>query len=128
MHQARDYLLSDHLGSTTMVQERSLAPLRSHVTANSSGALYSEKRYMPWGEQRWASGTMPTTVLYTGQHEQEELGQYFYQSRWYDPYLNQFIQREPIVPDRFIRKFDLCVLIKLTHTPAPSTLTGCRAA
>jgi hypothetical protein len=50
----RYYLLTDHLGSTS-------------ITANSSGTLYGEKRYMLlrfaqdrlWGEERYTSGTLP---------------------------------------------------------------------
>ena len=40
------YILSDHLGSTT-------------VTTDASGAFVSELRYAPWGEVRYPSGPSP---------------------------------------------------------------------
>jgi hypothetical protein len=30
--------------------------------------------YKPWGETRYTSGTTPTSVRYTGQHEESGLG------------------------------------------------------
>lgn len=43
------YLLSDHLGSTT-------------VTTDASGNLVSELRYSAWGGVRYTSGTAPKSV------------------------------------------------------------------
>jgi RHS repeat-associated protein len=81
---------------------KALAPLQSHaIIANSSGAYSSEMRYMPWGEERWASGELPTTFLYTGQHEQKELGLYFYNARWYDPRLSRFLSADSLIPDPY---------------------------
>jgi RHS repeat-associated protein len=54
---------------------------------------------MPWGVQRYASGTVPTMYRFTGQFVESDLGIYFYQSRWYDPSLSRFIQADSIVPD-----------------------------
>jgi RHS repeat-associated protein len=79
-----------------------LTPLQSHVTANSSGGLSSELRYRAWGEYRYISGTTPTSNQYTGQRVESTLGIYFYQSRWYDPYLNRWIQPDSIIPDPYI--------------------------
>ena len=56
-------------------------------------------RFKAWGEQRYASGTTPTTYRYTGQREQSQLSIYFYGARWYDPYLNRWIQPDNIIPD-----------------------------
>ena len=80
------YLLADHLGSTSL-------------TTNTSGALVSELRYKAWGETRYSSGTTPTSYRYTGQREEPGIGLYFYNARWYDPYLNHFTQPDSIVPD-----------------------------
>jgi len=80
------YLLSDHLGSTSL-------------TTNNSGGLISELRYKPWGETRYTSGTTATNYRYTGQREESTFGLYFYNARWYDPYLNHFTQPDTIVPD-----------------------------
>lgn len=49
-----------------------------------------EVRYKPWGGDRYTSGTMPTSFRFTGQrNEMEGIGLYFFQARWYDPYLNR---------------------------------------
>ena len=79
------YLLSDHLGSTS-------------ITTNSSGVLVSELRYKPWGETRYSSGTTPTNYKYTGQREESSFGLYFYNARWYDSSLGRFAQADSIVP------------------------------
>ena len=50
------YLLSDHLGSTSL-------------TTNTSGTLVSEVRYKPWGETRLTIGTIYTDKLFTGQRD-----------------------------------------------------------
>ena len=78
-------LKCDHLGSTA-------------ITANANGAKVAEMRYLPWGEQRYASGTTPTTFRYTGQRQQAEIGLYYYGARWYDPALGRFAQADTIVP------------------------------
>jgi RHS repeat-associated protein len=81
------FLLGDHLGSTSL-------------TTNSTGGFHAELRYKPWGETRYTSGTTPTSVRFTGQHEESGLaGLYFYDARWYDPYINRWTQPDAIVPD-----------------------------
>ena len=80
------FLLSDHLGSTS-------------VTANESGAGVAELRYEAWGENRYTNGTTPTTYRYTGQREESALGLYFYNARWYDPALGRWAQPDTIVPE-----------------------------
>ena len=80
------YLLGDHLGSTA-------------ITANSNGTLYTEQRYYPWGDTRYNSpATTPTTYQFTGQRK-DATGLYFYNARYYDPYLNRFISPDSIIPD-----------------------------
>ncbi len=79
------WLLADHLGSTS-------------VTANASGGLYGRLLYKSWGEQRWSSGTTPTTYRYTGQRSESSLGLYYYGARWYDPYLSRWTSPDPIIP------------------------------
>jgi len=63
------FLLTDHLGSTTM-------------TVNVNGSVKAETRYGAWGNTRYTSGTNPTDRKYTGQIE-EATGLYFYNARWY---------------------------------------------
>lgn len=81
------WLLSDHLGSTS-------------VTADASGSLVSSLRYTTSGEVRAASGTTSTEYRYTGQREEAEIGLYFYVARFYDPALGRFVQADSIVPDQ----------------------------
>jgi hypothetical protein len=76
------WLLNDQLGSTAIT---SLSPDAFSGT-NASGVKTAELRFKAWGEQRYASGTTPTTYRYTGQREQSQLSIYFYGARWYDPY------------------------------------------
>jgi len=79
------WLLSDHLGSTT-------------IAATSAGTLSGERRYQAWGWARYSSGTVPTTFRFTGQR-QFVLGLYYYGARWYDPITGRFIQPDTIVPE-----------------------------
>jgi len=50
-----NYLLSDHLGSTSLVTD-------------ASGNVISEMRYSAWGEVRYQGGVMPTNYTYMGQY------------------------------------------------------------
>jgi RHS repeat-associated protein len=98
-----EYMLSDHLGSTSL-------------TADVNGAKVLEIRYKAWGEIRatWTSSPSTTPAYkmplytYTGQAAYlddpltsgvtEGFGLMFYQSRFYDPYLNHFVQADTIIP------------------------------
>ncbi len=51
------------------------------------------------GENRYASGTLPTTYKFTGQREESYINLYWYNSRWYDPALGRFAQADTIVPN-----------------------------
>ena len=79
------WVLGDHLGSTS-------------VTANADGTWNSTLRYTAFGEVRYSSGITPTEYRFTNQLEQIEIGLYYYGARWYDPYLNHFVQADTIVP------------------------------
>ncbi len=80
------YLLSDHLGSTSL-------------TLDSSGNVLSELRYKAWGEVRYAAGTTPTKYTYTGQYSNVgDFGLMFYNARWYDPSLGRFAQADTLCP------------------------------
>ena len=83
------WLLSDHLGSTT-------------VTADgATGARTAELWYKPWGESRGAAfGVTPTQRRFTGQTlDGVAGGLYFYNARYYDPALGRFTQADTIVPE-----------------------------
>jgi RHS repeat-associated protein len=79
------YLFADQLGSTSVV-------------ATSGGGYSAEVRYKAWGEDRYTSGTVPTSYRYTGQRIDSYINLYWYNSRWYDHYLNRWIQPDTIVP------------------------------
>ena len=80
------YLFADHLGST-------------HVTYNTANSTATVQRYYPWGAVRPGPGnTLPTGYTYTGQLD-SGLGLMYYGARFYDGYLNRWIQPDTIVPD-----------------------------
>jgi RHS repeat-associated protein len=80
------FVLKDHLGSA------------SGMTDASGNALTNgEQRYYPFGEKRTPIGTMLTDRLYTGQRD-TGLGIYYYNARFYSPYINHFISADSIVP------------------------------
>jgi len=100
---AVEYLLGDHLGSTS-------------ITTDANGAKVSEMRYKPWGELRYTWTSAPTTTpayrlanyTFTGQYSYlddpttaavtEGFGLMFYNARWYDPSLGRFAQADSIIP------------------------------
>jgi RHS repeat-associated protein len=77
------YMLGDHLGSTS-------------VMAEASGALLSSQGYMPWGENRFGSAGME--YQYTGQYREEGLGLDYFNARWYDPALGRFASADTLIP------------------------------
>jgi RHS repeat-associated protein len=80
------YLLSDHLGSTSLVTD-------------AAGTVISQTRYKAWGEVRHQSGVTPTEYQYTSQYSYAaEFGLLFYNARIYDPALKRFISADTIVP------------------------------
>jgi RHS repeat-associated protein len=81
-----NWILTDHLGSTT-------------VTAAEDGSKLAELRYSAFGEVRFSSGTTPTEYQYTGQLNVSTIQLSWYNSRWYDSELGQFIQPDTIIPD-----------------------------
>jgi RHS repeat-associated protein len=80
-------LQGDHLGSTAYTADPVL------------GRRWTSLRYKAWGEQRYAEGVAPTDFRYTGQRFESLLGLHDYGARWYDSYLNRWIQPDSIVPD-----------------------------
>ena len=70
------------------------------ITVSADGTKAAEMRYMPWGEQRYASGTTPTSFRFTGQRQESSLGLYFYGARWYDPALGRFTSPDTIIPQQ----------------------------
>jgi RHS repeat-associated protein len=79
------YLAGDHLGSTSL-------------TLDIWGTVMGQRRYTAYGATLSATGITPTSRRYTSQTE-DGTGLYFYGARYYDPYLNRWIQPDSIVPD-----------------------------
>lgn len=80
------YIRKDHLGSASAVTD-------------ASGTILGEQLYYPFGQTRYATGSMYTDRLYTGQREISSLGIYYYNARFYSPYINHFISADTIVPN-----------------------------
>ena len=82
---ALSFLLQDQINSTVYVLD-----------------AYSNKQasrgYYTFGATRFIEGTMPTDYHFTGQRE-DGTGLYYYNSRFYDPYLGNFISPDTVVPD-----------------------------
>jgi RHS repeat-associated protein len=77
------YIHGDHLTSAT----------------NTTGSqARGPQRYYTYGETR-GSGLVETPYRYTGQREEAGIGLYFYNARWYDPYVGRFVQPDTIVPE-----------------------------
>jgi RHS repeat-associated protein len=55
--------------------------------------------YYPFGEARWTTGTLPTDFSYTNQRIDDKMRLLDYHARFYDPYLNRWIQPDTIVPE-----------------------------
>ncbi len=79
------FIHSDHLGSTSL-------------TTDITGTLVAETRYLPYGEERWITGTLVTDFTFTGQRAERGFGLMDYNARYYDPYLNRFISPDSIIP------------------------------
>ena len=77
------YMFSDHLGSTV-------------VTKYQLGNVY-RNGYYPFGEDRYTSSYTP--YQFTDQRKEVVIGLYDYHARFYDPYLNHFVQPDTIIPD-----------------------------
>ncbi|MDQ3707367.1 MAG: PA14 domain-containing protein, partial [Chloroflexota bacterium] len=93
-------LVGDHLGSTTLIVDTALEPGASPARSR----VVQRTFYKPYGEVAWTSGstsdpTRFTSVGYTGQRLDKEIGLMYYGARFYDPALSLFISADPTVPD-----------------------------
>ncbi len=72
------YIIADHLGSTTIVTD-------------SSGNKVGEMSYYPYGSTFSSEGDVPTEKKYTGQILDDSTGYYFYNARYYNPEVANFL-------------------------------------
>ncbi|MCP3996505.1 MAG: RHS repeat-associated core domain-containing protein [bacterium] len=85
--QGVDYLLSDHLGSTSV----------AHAADGSSTV---RQYYYPWGGLRGTSGpVVDTDIGYTGQRLDTSTDLMYYNARYYDPAISRFVSADTIVPN-----------------------------
>ncbi len=73
----------DHLGSTTLI-------------TNETGGVVEETTYLPFGDVN--AGGSRETHLYTGK-EKDDTGLYYYEARYYDPHMRQFVEPDTLLPD-----------------------------
>ena len=79
------YLLSDHLGS-------------SSVTTDANGVKSASALYKAFGETRYTLGNLGTDYKFTGQREEAALGIYYFNARWYDGSLGRFLSPDTTIP------------------------------
>ena len=75
----------DHLGSTNYVTDR-------------SGEIYQHLEYFPSGES-WVEEVTETQNIpyrFSGKELDEETGLYYFEARYYDPRMSQFISADPL--------------------------------
>ena len=77
-------LHTDHLGSTVL-------------TTNQGNAVVSNERYFAYGRTRYG-GIGVTDHRFTGQ-KRDGTGLQYYNARYYDPELGQFLSPDTLVPD-----------------------------
>jgi uncharacterized protein RhaS with RHS repeats len=70
------YILQDHLTSTSVIMDSS---------GNSTGTI----SYLPFGQTRFTTGTIPTDKKFTGQRL-DSTGLYYYGARYYDSFIGRF--------------------------------------
>jgi RHS repeat-associated protein len=63
------------------------------AVSNNSGAVANKNKFSPFGEITTLGGT---TVGFTGQRYDSELGLYYFKLRYYSPKLGRFLQPDPI--------------------------------
>jgi RHS repeat-associated protein len=77
------YPLNDALTSTTVVVDFS--------------GVIAAQLFGPYGQARWAGGSMPTTFAFTGQRADATTGLDYYGARYYDPAAGTFISADSVL-------------------------------
>jgi RHS repeat-associated protein len=79
------YYHHDQLGST-------------RALTDNHGTVVAAWTYDPYGRTVTHTGTANTPLLYNGQYQDTETGNYYLRARYYDPTTAQFLTRDPIEP------------------------------
>ncbi len=66
----------------------------SVLTSFSSSTILGEQLYGPYGNQRYIEGSLGTDKGYTGQFTDAVSGLDYYNARWYDPVMGQFLSAD----------------------------------
>jgi RHS repeat-associated protein len=61
--------------------------------------VVAETRYLPYGEERWITGTLVTDFTFTGQRADSYIKLMEMGARWYDPQIGRWISPDTIIPD-----------------------------
>jgi RHS repeat-associated protein len=80
------FIHADHLGSTSL-------------TTDITGTVVAETRYLPYGEERWITGTLVTDFTFTGQRADSYIKLMEMGARWYDPQIGRWISPDSIIPN-----------------------------
>ena len=75
-----------HLGSTALV-------------TNDQGGEVARQWYFPYGDQRHATGSLPTDYRFTGQRKDGHIKLTEMGARWYDPAIGRWISPDSIIPE-----------------------------
>jgi RHS repeat-associated protein len=59
--------------------------------------VVAETRYLPYGEERWITGTLVTDFTFTGQRAERGFALMDYNARYYDPWLGRFVSADTVV-------------------------------
>ncbi|MFA7340987.1 MAG: RHS repeat-associated core domain-containing protein [Candidatus Obscuribacterales bacterium] len=103
------YIHHDHHGSVIA---------QSNATTGAVGNIY---KYGPFGE---GAATLPgTTIGYTGQRYDTELGLYHYKARYFHPGIGRFLQPDPVGYSAGMNLYTYCSNDGLNHTD-PDGLEG----
>ncbi|HEU5384063.1 MAG TPA: RHS repeat-associated core domain-containing protein, partial [Ktedonobacteraceae bacterium] len=66
------------------------------VVLNASGNVVGSQLYGPSGNQRYNTGTLPTSIGFTGQRADSVTGLDYYVARYYDPVVGQFLSADTV--------------------------------
>jgi len=66
------------------------------VMVNYAGVVAAQL-FAPYGQTRWAGGTMPTSYGFTGQRSDSATGLDFYRARYYDPLTGCFTKADTVL-------------------------------